>query len=153
MGSVPLSASTSDTQIRCCTAEDLSSEPSLDFNCYPSIKDVFAIRTIQIVALAIAVFLWGYCYKLSLYHHHPSPTSLNSMAKLWLSPRSDAAVKIGKLDAKAHLDLHSHVFTPAAAQSVQLDEPRSGFYSPYSFRSISIDIPVPARSPPSKSLI
>jgi hypothetical protein len=44
---------------------------------------------IQILGLAAAVFLWGLGYKLSLYHHHPHPTTV-SVAKLWVDPRGSS---------------------------------------------------------------
>ena len=46
--------------------------------------------TISLLCLAAAVALWGYGYKLSLYHRHPDKTSANAVAKLWVKERSQA---------------------------------------------------------------
>jgi len=52
---------------------------------------LFTPFTISLLGLAIAVALWGYGYKLSLYHRHPDRTTVNAVAKLWIKDRSQAA--------------------------------------------------------------
>ncbi|MFZ0304357.1 MAG: hypothetical protein WAL75_16825 [Terracidiphilus sp.] len=47
--------------------------------------------TFSLIGLAIAVALWGYGYKLSLYHRHPGTSSVNQVAKLWTKERGGAA--------------------------------------------------------------
>ena len=43
--------------------------------------------TLTLLALAVAVVLWGLEYKVSLYHPHPKHSARVSVAKLWLGPR------------------------------------------------------------------
>jgi hypothetical protein len=57
----------------------------------PNRPPLFTPFTISLLGLAIAVALWGYGYKLSLYHRHPDRTAVNAVAKLWIKDRSQAA--------------------------------------------------------------
>ena len=66
-----------------------------------------------IVGLAVAVFLWGYGYKLSLYHRHAAPSSV-PIAKLWIEPRS------ASMEAASRLKTNSHFATGAQAVSVTI---------------------------------
>jgi len=66
-----------------------------------------------IVRLAIAVVLWGYGYKLSLYHRHAAPSSV-PIAKLWIEPRS------ASMEAASRLKTNSHFATGAQAVSVTI---------------------------------
>jgi hypothetical protein len=45
--------------------------------------------SLGLIALAIAVFLWGLGYKLSLYHSQQNHEARTSVAKLWVDPRPD----------------------------------------------------------------
>jgi hypothetical protein len=45
--------------------------------------------SLGLIALAIAVFLWGLGYKLSLYHSQQNHEAGASVAKLWVDPRPD----------------------------------------------------------------
>jgi len=69
--------------------------------------------TFGIVGLAIAVALWGYGYKLSLYHRHAAPSSV-PIAKLWIEPRS------ASMEAASRLKTNSHFATGAQAVSVTI---------------------------------
>jgi len=54
-----------------------------------SFPQIFRPCALGLVALAIAVFLWGFSYKLSLYNRSSNPTARASVAKLWIEPRSN----------------------------------------------------------------
>jgi hypothetical protein len=49
--------------------------------------------TLGLLGLALAVFLWGLEYKVSLYHPHPNHSARVNVAKLWVGPRTVAFVK------------------------------------------------------------
>jgi hypothetical protein len=71
---------------------------------YPSWRQICRPCTLRIVGLAIAVFLWGFGYKLSLYHIHANPTSRVTVAKLWVKPGTASMVAAARFKAKSHLD-------------------------------------------------
>jgi hypothetical protein len=50
--------------------------------------------SLGLIALALCVFLWGYGYKLSLYHAHRNPVSRASVAKLWVESKSGRNLQI-----------------------------------------------------------
>ena len=53
----------------------------------PRWRRLFRPCTLAFTGLAIAVFLWGLSYKLSLYQSDRSPVSRLAIAKLWIEPR------------------------------------------------------------------
>jgi hypothetical protein len=48
----------------------------------------------SLIGLAVAVALWGYGYKLSLYHRHATKASVNQVAKLWIKERGSVASSV-----------------------------------------------------------
>ena len=79
-----------------------------------------------IVGLAVAVFLWGYGYKLSLYHCHSGSSSHTPVAKLWIEPRSAPIAAASSLKAKSHFVACNCRDRSAASQHV----PRRRLHSP-----------------------
>jgi len=61
-------------------------------------------RFFQLLGLAVAIALWGSIYKLSLYNSHPTPTQRNLVAKLWIGPQVDRAVKPARVSQKLPLN-------------------------------------------------
>jgi hypothetical protein len=55
----------------------------------PAWHSLFRPVSILLIGLALAVFLWGLGYKLSLYHSHHNPPGQTSVAKLWIGPVPD----------------------------------------------------------------
>jgi len=53
----------------------------------------YVIRPLNLglIGLAIAVALWGFAYKLSLYHPHRNHTARTYVAKMWLGPKGASA--------------------------------------------------------------
>jgi hypothetical protein len=70
-------------------------------------RQLFRPFPLTLVGLAIMVALWGYGYKLSLYHPYPNPSSRASVAKLWDGPRHDSLHATCRLKTKSHLILGS----------------------------------------------
>ena len=102
-----------------------------------------------IVGLAVAVFLWGYGYKLSLYHCHSGSSSHTPVAKLWIEPRSAPIAAASSLKAKSHFVAGSQ----AAVATIQR-LPRMcravAFILPLCERhTVLFDLLVPSRAPPS----
>ena len=55
---------------------------------------VFSPLNLSLIGLAVAVTLWGFAYKLSLYHPHEVHSSRSFVAKMWLgSEAASATVK------------------------------------------------------------
>jgi hypothetical protein len=63
---------------------------------------VFNLSVLGFLGLAISVFLWGYNYKLSLYHLHSETTSQGQVAKLWVEQRNAARAAAPGAGIKAH---------------------------------------------------
>ena len=55
---------------------------------------VSSALALELLALALAVFLWGLGYKLSLYHHHSRADQCSGVAKLWINPRHPATPRV-----------------------------------------------------------
>jgi hypothetical protein len=53
--------------------------------------------TLSLLGLALAVFLWGLEYKVSLYHPHPKHSDRVGVAKLWLGPRKAVFAKSSRV--------------------------------------------------------
>jgi hypothetical protein len=101
-----------------------------------------------IITLAIAVALWGFGYKLSLYHRHAAPLAHASVAKLWIDPNGAYVGGPSRLKAKSHPLSGSQAFpcpvprfhrlNSAAASTLPLCERRVAFFH----------LLIPSRAPP-----
>jgi hypothetical protein len=93
----------------------------------------FILRPLNLglIGLAVAVSLWGFAYKLSLYYldqNHPAPISIE---KLWLAP--EGTLLISKNRPKCQLqqnwtpdsDLTQQAETPSEAYNGILAEPNA----------------------------
>jgi len=153
MGLAQLSVSAPVKQISHSAANGSSFSAVQAFCACCQWRQICKVQALQIIGLAIAVFLWGYNYKLSLYCRHPTPASLNSVAKVWLSLRNTSEVKAESTTSTIYSDFHFHGFTTSGPQLPYFEKFHTVFYFPYSRRFLPIDLPVPARSPPVKSFI
>jgi len=111
----------------------------------------FGPHALGLIALAITVALWGYGYKLSLYHRHVAPSQRVLVAKLWIEPR-DASVAAGfGFEAKSHL------VPGAQALSVAFQKPANYISALICIPSSTtrglayFDFLIPSRSPPPHS--
>lgn len=115
---------------------------------YPSWKQVFRPYALGFVGLAIVVALWGFGYKLSLYHRHAEPSARTLVAKMWIEPRNASATASSKLKEK------SHVFSGSQALSIPLQKrPNLNravvFALPPPTRCVAyLDSRIPSRPPP-----
>jgi hypothetical protein len=109
-------------------------------------RRITKLYAVGIVGLAIAVSLWGYGYKLSLYDRHAGPSSV-PIAKLWIEPRT-ASVAASRLKA------HSSFASGAQAVSVTIQRlPRmcravACILSLCERHAVLFNLLVPSRAPP-----
>ena len=111
-------------------------------------KQLFKPFPLALVGLAIAVALWGYSYKLSLYHLHRTPSSQASVAKLWDGPRNPSLAAASRLKIQLQ-------FIPGSQALLAPSQPL-----PHTSRAVALVFPVrtsgviyfnsliPSRSPP-----
>ena len=72
-------------------------------SCYLSWKELFRPCAAGFIGLAIAVALWGFGYKLSLYHRPSAPSSQVPVARFWIDPLDRFETAASSLKAKLHL--------------------------------------------------
>jgi len=116
--------------------------------CFPAWRQVSCPCTLGIVGLAIAVLLWGYGYKLSLYYCDAAPSARIPVAKLWIESHSASVAAATSLKASSHLAHRSLALTvhirrfPGLSRIVAcipiLNECRVAFF----------DLLIPSRAPP-----
>ncbi len=53
--------------------------------------------TFCLLGLALAVFLWGLEYKVSLYHPHAKHSARMAVAKLWVGPRKPVSARNSRI--------------------------------------------------------
>jgi hypothetical protein len=107
--------------------------------------------SLGLIGLALAVFLWGLAYKLSLYHPHRSHAAGTNVAKLSVGPRKSfvAAKSRMKVPGRPMVHLQPSVLViealtlPPADTNVLLLAPVSGV------RNIFLALLSMPRSPPS----
>lgn len=97
--------------------------------------------------LAFAVALWGFGYKLSLYHRNPAQAQRAIVAKLWSEPPNASVVAVQKLKNQS-----TFIASPAALcssiQSPLLDDAAVCLLLPKVAVVQSFDFPTLLRSPP-----
>ena len=97
--------------------------------------------------LALAVALWGFGYKLSLYHPHPAPSLRTIVAKLWIEPPN------ASIDAVRRLRNQSNVAASPQALCASIRYPRleRAVVSVFPSKGCGVQsssFPTPLRSPP-----
>jgi hypothetical protein len=115
---------------------------------FPDWGQASGLCVLGIVGLALAVVLWGYGYRLSLYHRNAAPSARIPVAKLWIEPRSASAAATSRLKINLHLPPGSQALsvriprlpslTRAAACIPPLNECCAAF----------VDLLIPSRAPP-----
>jgi hypothetical protein len=111
-------------------------------------RQVFKPLAAGIIGLVIAVALWGFSYKLSLYHRHQTPSSQIPVAKLWIESRNASVLAASRPDVKSHLIHFSQAFPEPVqrfprlghAVACPLPECRRG--------DLVFNSQIPSRSPP-----
>jgi hypothetical protein len=64
-------------------------------------RDLLRLPALALMGLAVAVFLRGLAYKVSLYQPHPTPSARASVPKVWAGPRRAASVAAVRVRAAA----------------------------------------------------
>lgn len=115
---------------------------------YHSCRQLFKPCALGLIGLAIAVALWGFGYKLSLYHRHTASSSRVPVAKLWIEPRNASLAADSSLNAKSHLVPTSHAF-PVRVHRLPLLNRTVTHIPPICRRDFAhFDFLIPFRSPP-----
>ena len=117
-------------------------------SCYPVWGQVFRPCALGIIGLAIAVALWGFGYKLSLYHCHAVPSSHVPVAKFWIEPRGASVAAASRFKAKSHLVLGSQAFSVSIQRLPRLSLAVSCIQPVYTRCSAFFDFLTPSRAPP-----
>jgi hypothetical protein len=115
---------------------------------YPAWGQVSGPCALGIVGLAIAVVLWGYGYKLSLYHRNTSHSARIPVAKLWIEPRGASVTTASRIKAISHLVPGPQAFS---ARIQPLPSPSRAFacIPPLNeCRVAFFDLLIPSRAPP-----
>lgn len=98
--------------------------------------------------LAIAVFLWGYGYKLSLYHPHRSPDARASVAKLWIESKSAGALHV---PARPYAIGAAHADEASTGHAALQDLGRTALPPTPRSRGTILETLLPSRAPPASS--
>jgi hypothetical protein len=94
------------------------------------------------------VALWGFGYKLSLYHRHASPSARVLVAKLWIEPRKATVVAASRVKAKSHHIPDSQALS-TAFQKLSTLKRAIACILPLSTGGVAhFDFRIPFRSPP-----
>lgn len=106
--------------------------------------------TFLLSILAIAVTLWGFGYKLSLYYPQSDPASRSLVAKLWVEQRQISITTASRLEKKTRLEHSLQAFVISTSQPsypycISIHFARSSARS-----SASCGFPTPSRAPPLK---
>jgi hypothetical protein len=117
---------------------------------YPSLRQVFRPGALGFIGLAIAVALWGFGYKLSLYYPRADSTSRVPVAKLWIKQRNAPVAAASSLKAKSHRIPGSQVF-PLRIQGLRRLARAVACIVPVCRRGVTyFDFLIPFRSPPTQ---
>ncbi len=123
-------------------AHPASDVPSPHF--FPS-NQLFRPSQLSLIGLAFAVFLWGFGYKLSLYHKAPSH---GTVVKMWVEQRNTSTVLDSSFNAKFNPVPTSHAL-PAAVQVHLPDRSSIACIAHIVRRNANyFDFLIPFRSPP-----
>ena len=79
--------------------------------------------TLSLLGLALAVFIWGLQYKVSLYHPHTHHTARVGVAKLWVGPRKAVLAKSSWIISSAPVAPELQLL---AGRCVTISDPKDG---------------------------
>ena len=115
---------------------------------YPSWRQIFRPCALGIIGLAVAVVLWGFGYKLSLYYRHSAPSSRVPVAKLWIESRDASEAAASRLKVNSHYVSGSPSFSYPIQRLPRLS--RAVAYIPpvCTLDLVYFDSLIPFRSPP-----
>lgn len=122
---------------------------------YPLWRQILRPYAIGLIGLSIAVVLWGFGYKLSLYYLHAVSQERIPVAKLWIQSRdSSVVVMASRLKAKSHLVLDSQAVLSSINQRHPCLDCAAAVISPVCWsRHPYFDFLISLRSPPPLRLL
>jgi hypothetical protein len=106
---------------------------------------------VGITALALAVFLWGFGYKLSLYQTRLLTASRESVAKLWIEPRGVSVIAAVSHSAQPHRIPASQLLAAPIFSNSCGERAATRAISAQAFCPPTQPALIPLRSPPSSS--
>jgi hypothetical protein len=118
-------------------------------------RQILRPHAIGPIGLSIAVVLWGFGYKISLYHLHAVSQERIPVAKLWIQSRdSSVVVMASRLKAKSHLVLDSQAVLSSINQRHPCLDCAAAVISPVCWsRHPYFDFLISLRSPPPLRLL
>jgi hypothetical protein len=116
--------------------------------CYPAWRQVSGPCVLGIVGLAIAVVLWGYGYKLSLYHRNSDPSGRVPVAKLWIEPRGASVAAASSIKAISNFVAGSQASVATVPPLPSMSRTLACILPRCEHRTILSDSLVPSRAPP-----
>jgi hypothetical protein len=136
------------TRTASASLEPILTKKAHPLGCYPAWRRVSGPSTLGIIGLAIAVALWGYSYKLSLYHRDTAPSARVPVAKLWIEPRGASDAAAPSIKAIAQFAPGSQAF-PAHIPRLPIISRAVAFISQLNESCIPFfDLLIPSRAPP-----
>jgi hypothetical protein len=116
--------------------------------CFPAWRQVSGPCAFGILGLALAVVLWGYGYKLSLYHRNAASSARIPAAKLWIEPRSAFAAAASGLKPVWHLAPGSQPLYVCIQRPPNLSRAVGCILPLCEHRVVFFDLLIPSRAPP-----
>lgn len=86
----------SDNDLR----RDLPSTSTDSCKTAEALNGLFRPFSLSLIALALLIALWGFGYKISLYHRHTDPLLQSNVAKLWIEQRNNSTAVASISNAK-----------------------------------------------------
>jgi hypothetical protein len=114
-------------------------------------KQVFKPSALGLGGLVIAVALWGFGYKLSLYHRHPTPVQQATVAKLWIEQNASLAA-VQRLRNQSHLVASPQALCSTFSWFPRVDRVSTRIVPVQGGGIPSVKLPVSLRSPPLKDV-
>jgi hypothetical protein len=111
-------------------------------------RQMFRPCVLGIVGLAVAVFLWEYGYKLSLYHRHAVPSSV-PIAKLWIEPRSASVAAASRLKVNSHFVFRAQAVSVTIQRLPRMCHAVACILPLCERQAVFFDLLIPSRAPPS----
>jgi hypothetical protein len=112
-------------------------------------RQILRPHAIGPIGLSIAVVLWGFGYKISLYHLHAVSQERIPVAKLWIQSRDCSVMMGSRLKAKSHLVLDSQDVLSSMIQRHPCLDCATAVIPPVCWcRLPYLDFLIPFRSPP-----
>ena len=145
--------------------DPVSASGTFTIPCAPPLKPVLRLRIrgvridrlrnqihtfslLGVCGLALAVFLWSFSYKLSLYQRHPAPVVRTSVAKLWIEPAKSSLVAVQRLRTQSHLAAGPQIICASIRWLPRLRPAATCIYSVQAASLQSFHLPTSLRSPP-----